>query len=225
MVEIELPGKVLILGGRTGIGRAVADWCGEQAIVWSRSTNGVDATDAESVRAATEEFLAENGAPWALVHSVGDFDEQPLLETSDDLYRHLLENNLTSAFLAAKALVPSMVKAGRGRVIYFGAAGVGDATAKTRAPIYFAIKAGLLSMVRSLAKEIARSGVTVNMVSPGIIRHAVSHAESQDRMESKVPLGRSGTVEDLRSAIEMLLSEGSGYLTGEDIHVDGGLRL
>jgi 3-oxoacyl-[acyl-carrier protein] reductase len=110
-------------------------------------------------------------------------------------------------------------------VVLFAASGAADPTAKTRAPIYFAVKAAVVSMARSLAREVAPSGVTVNVVSPGIIRHATSHAESQDRMESKVPLGGAGTVDDVVGTVEFLLSDAGRYVTGEELNVDGGLRL
>lgn len=220
----KLPGPMLVVGGRTGIGRAIASWYpGSQ--VWSRSTNGVDATDPDSIRAASEQYLGEHGAPYALIHSVGDFEERSLLDTSDESMRHLLESNLCSAFHVTQALVPAMIEAGRGRVLLFGAAGVGQATAKVRAPWYFAVKAALLSLTRSLAKEAAAGGVTVNMISPGLILHENSHAESQKRMESRVPLGRVGSPEDLRGAVDTLLGDGGRYVTGDEWTIDGGLSL
>ena len=215
---------ILVVGGRTGIGAAVAEWFPERAVVWSRST-GVDATDPESVARGTEQLIAARGTPWAVVHTVGDFDEESLLETSDAHYRHMVESNLTTAFVVLRALTPHLVAAERGRIVLFGAAGVSDATAKSRSPVYFAVKAAVVSLARSLARDVAASGVTVNVVSPGIIRHPDSHATSQDRMQVLVPAGRAGTVDDCRSTIEWLLSPASGYVTGEEIVVDGGLRL
>ncbi len=218
--------RILVVGGLSGIGAGVVARLGaERCSVWSRRAGGVDVTDAGSVAAAARAFLEERGAPFGLVHAVGDFDERPLLETDDAFYRHLLDSNLTSAFLVVRALVPAMVAAGRGRVVLFAAAGAGDPTAKTRAPVYFAAKAAVLSLARSLARDVARSGVTVNVVSPGVIRHPTSHTVSQDRMESKVPAGRSGTVADVAAAVAYLLSDAAAYVTGDELTVDGGLRL
>ncbi len=216
---------ILVVGGAAGIGAAVADWFRPDSVVWSRREGGVDATDPESVAPAAERYLREHGAPFGVVHTVGDFDERPLLATDDRLYRHLLDSNLTSAFLVARALVPSMVAAGRGRVIFCSAAGAADPRAHPRSPLYFAAKAALVSMARSLAMEVAASGVTVNVVAPGVIRHAHSHAASQDRVESEVPLRRPGVVDDLRGVFELLLGAGGAYVTGEEITVDGGLRM
>jgi 3-oxoacyl-[acyl-carrier protein] reductase len=215
---------ILIVGGLSGIGAGLANDLGARCEVWSRRT-GVDATNEKSVREAATRFLAEHGAPFGLVHCVGDFAEASVLGTNSDLYHHLLENNLTSAYLVTRHLVPAMVTAGRGRVIFFATAGVEDQTAKTRAPVYFAAKAALVSLARSLAKEVAPSGVCVNVISPGIIRHETSHHESQDRMESKVPVGRGGTVDDVIPVIRLLLSEEGSYITGSNLTVDGGLSL
>jgi len=217
-------GPILVVGGLAGIGAGLARELGDDCVVWSRRT-GVDATDEASVQQAAAAFVSEHGAPFGLVHCVGDFAEAPLLETDSDLFHHLLENNLTSAYLVARHLVPAMVAAGRGRVIFFATAGVEDQTAKTRAPVYFAAKAALVSLARSLAKEVAPSGVTVNVVSPGIIRHETSHHESQDRMESKVPMGRPGSVDDVIPIVRLLLSEEGSYITGSNLTVDGGLSL
>ncbi|MBK8977812.1 MAG: SDR family oxidoreductase [Planctomycetes bacterium] len=217
--------RILVVGGLTGIGAGVARWFEDRAVVWSRRANGVDAADAGSVQAAAERFLAEHGAPFGLVHAVGDFDERPLLGGDAEHDRHMLASNLTSALNVTRALVPSMVAAGRGRVVLFGAAGCADPSAKLRAPVYFAVKAALASLVRSLALEVAPAGVTVNLVSPGIIRHPHSHAQSQDRMSARVPMERDGAVDDLRGVVELLLGDGGAYLTGEELTVDGGLRL
>lgn len=218
------PNPILVVGGLSGIGAGLVRELGEGYVVWSRRA-GVNATDEKSVKQAAAALLAEHGAPFGLVHCVGDFAEAPLLETDGDLYRHLLENNLTSAYLVTRHIVPAMVEAGRGRVIFFATAGVEDQTAKTRAPVYFAAKAALVSLARSLAKEVAPSGVCVNVISPGIIRHETSHHESQDRMESRVPVGRSGTVGDMMGVIRLLLSDEGSYITGSNFTVDGGLSL
>jgi NAD(P)-dependent dehydrogenase (short-subunit alcohol dehydrogenase family) len=213
--------KILILGGLSGIGAGVAERLGDRSIVWSRRT-GVDATDEASLARA---LRALGEPPFGLVHCVGDFAERPLLATEPALYHELLASNLTSAFLVARTLVPAMCARGRGRVIFFSAAGAEDRRAKTRAPVYFALKAALCSLARSLAVEAGRSGVTVNVVSPGLILHEHSHAESQRRMQHKVPLGRLGSAGDVAAAVEYLLSDAAAYVTGAELTVDGGLAV
>ncbi len=216
--------RILVTGGLSGIGAGVVEEYGQRCVNWSRRS-GVDVCDDSSVKEATAALLAEHGAPWALLHCVGEFTEAPLLGTDPAVFQRMLDSNLRSAFLVLRHVVPAMVQAKRGRVLLFAAAGADQSTAKTRAPAYFAAKAGLVSLARSLAKEVAASGVTVNVLSPGIIRHESSHQESQDRMQSKVPAGRAGQVADLMPAIRMLLAEDAGYITGQDLAVDGGLGL
>jgi NAD(P)-dependent dehydrogenase (short-subunit alcohol dehydrogenase family) len=216
-------GRMLVVGGTGGIGAGIAA-AYPDAIVWGRRA-GVDATDPEQVVRASAEFLGRHGPPLALVHAVGDFDERPALASDLPFYRWMLDSNLTSAFLILRALLPAMAAARRGRVILFAAAGVEDQTAKVRAPLYFAAKAALVSLARSLAKEVAASGVTVNVISPGVIRHPASHRASQDRIGPKVPLGREGSVADVVALVGWLLSDGASYVTGANLTVDGGLAL
>jgi NAD(P)-dependent dehydrogenase (short-subunit alcohol dehydrogenase family) len=215
---------ILVTGGLSGIGAAVAAEYGDSCTSWSRRS-GVDVTDQDSLRRATDQYLEAVGTPFGLLHCVGDFDEQPLLESDLAHFEQMLNSNLTSAYLVSRIVVPTMVAAGRGRVVFFGAGGVESQTAKARAPVYFAMKTALLSMTRSLALEVAGAGVTVNMISPGIIRHETSHRQSQDRMEAEVPLGRAGTVEDIIGAVQLLLSPQGSYITGSNLTVDGGLSL
>jgi NAD(P)-dependent dehydrogenase (short-subunit alcohol dehydrogenase family) len=217
-------GRILVTGGLSGIGAAVVSEFGDRCVVWSRR-GGVDTTDEDSVRAATADLLESGGPPFALVHCVGDFDEQTLLDADTAHYRHMVESNLTSAFLLSRHVVAAMRDNRRGRVIFFAAGGVENRTASTRAPIYFAVKAALVSMARSLAAEVAPQNLTVNVISPGIIRHETSHASSQDRMEPRVPLGRAGTTDDLIPLIRHLLSDAAAYTTGTNLTVDGGLSL
>ncbi len=216
--------RILVTGGHSGIGAGVVSGYGDRCVVWSRRS-GVDLTDDESVQRATVELLESGGPPHGLVHCVGDFDEQTLLDADLAHYRHMVESNLTSAFLLMHHVVPPMRDAGGGRVIFFAAGGVESQTASTRAPVYFAAKAALVSMARSLALELAPCGITVNVVSPGIIRHDTSHRESRDRMEARVPLGRAGTVEDVIGLVRLLLSDEGSYITGTNLTVDGGLSL
>lgn len=216
--------KILVVGGSGGIGAGIVEAYGDRAVVFSRR-GGVDATDPQQLDAAVEGLVSQHGVPFALVHSVGEFAERGILDTELSLFRRLVDSNLTSAFCVCRAVLPHMVRKGRGRVVLFAAAGAQGDRAMTRAPIYFAAKAALLSMARSLAAEVASAGVTVNVISPGIIRHPTSHTQSQDRMQSRVPLGRSGSVGDVLGVVRLLLCEEGSYITGANFAVDGGLSL
>jgi NAD(P)-dependent dehydrogenase (short-subunit alcohol dehydrogenase family) len=212
---------ILVVGGRTGIGAAIAARYGDRSVVWSRQL-GVDATDEAQVAAAAARLL-ERSAPFAWIHAVGDFDERPGLEADLNHCRHMLDSNFLTAVIVARAVLPAMLAARRGRVVLFGVAGLERGSASMRAPIYYAAKAALLSFARSLSVAAAPAGVTVNVISPGIIRHAHSHAASQERMLPRVPLGGAGTVRDVLPQVELLLGEGGRYVTGAHIEIDGGL--
>jgi NAD(P)-dependent dehydrogenase (short-subunit alcohol dehydrogenase family) len=217
-------GRVLVVGGLTGIGAAVVAELGEErCVVWSRRT-GVDATDARAVAGATQALLAQ-GAPWAWVHAVGDFDERPALASDQPFVDAMFASNLTTAWNVMRALVPAMQAKGGGRIVFFGAAGVDKSAGLRRAPAYFAAKAALLTLTRALALDLAAHRITVNMISPGIIRHATSHAQSQARMAPRVPAGRAGTPRDVAGAVRFLLSDDGAYVTGVNLEVDGGLAL
>ena len=108
-------------------------------------------------------------------------------------------------------------------MIGFGAAGVSGA--KGRAPAYFAAKAALGSVVGSLAKEWAKHAITVNLVLPGVIVHRDSDRKLEARLASRVPLGRLGTPSDLCGIVRLLVSDDGGYITGQEIRIDGGLSL
>jgi 3-oxoacyl-[acyl-carrier protein] reductase len=214
---------ILVVGGGQGIGEALAAAWPGRTTVWTR-TRGVDATDPASLRAAFARYAQQHGAPWALVHTVGDFAEQPLLATDPATWRHLFASNVDSAFHTVQAVVPAMVAARRGRVLLFAAAGADKDRGMLRAPAYFAAKAALIQLARSLALEVAPAGVTVNVLAPGLIHHPHSHSASQERMRPRVPLGRLGSVDDVVGAANYLLSPAASYVTGQVWTVDGGLQ-
>ena len=218
-------GTILVVGGGQGIGKAIADAYGDRAVVWTRRT-GVDANDPQSLRAAFATFAREHGAPFAWIHCPGDFAERRLLDTDDATWRHLFASNVDTVFHTMRAVVPAMRDAGRrGRIVLFAAAGVDRNRAIVRAPAYFAAKAAVVQIARSLAAELAGAAITVNVVAPGLIDHADSHRDSQARMLPRVPAGRLGTVGDVTGLVRYLLSPEADYVTGQVLTVDGGLQI
>lgn len=219
-----MPDQLLIVGGGQGIGASIAAAYPDRATVWTRAA-GVDATDPASLQRAFAAFQARHGAPTALVHTIGDFAEQALLATDPGTYRHLFASNVDTVFHTLQAVVPAMVAAGRpGRVILFAAAGVDKDKGMLRAPVYFAAKAAVVQMARSLALEVARHQITVNVIAPGLIHHPRSHQESQARLLGRVPTGRLGTPADVVALVRYLLSPAADYVTGQVLTIDGGLQ-
>ncbi|MEO6594619.1 MAG: SDR family oxidoreductase [Planctomycetota bacterium] len=214
---------ILVVGGGQGIGKAIASEFAERATVWTRHT-GVDAADPDSLRAAFATFQAASGPPWALIHCVGDFREQPLLGTDARTFRDVFASNVDTAFHVLQTIVPAMVAARRGRVILFAASGADKDRAMLRAPVYFAAKAAVVQLARSLAAEVAPAAVTVNVIAPGLIAHSDSHQESQRRMLARVPMARLGSPADIVGAVRYLLSPAADYVTGQVLTIDGGLR-
>ena len=122
-MAVQSSDRLLVTGGLAGIGKGIADSYPGRCDIWSRRT-GVDLTDEASVRDATGRLLEDSGAPFGLLHCVGDFDEVKALDADSSHYRRMLDSNLTSAWLMIRYLVPAMVQLGRGRVVFFAAASV-----------------------------------------------------------------------------------------------------
>lgn len=180
-----------------------------------------DVSDEASVNAAFDEVEAKLGATSILVLNAGILPLVPLEETSTELWERTLAINLTGAFLCARRALPGMRAAGHGRVVGLGAA-VGK-SGGARSAAYAASKAGLMTLVKSIAAEYAHEGITANVVAPALIDTQLLAATHE--VGGRVPVGRLGTPEEVAAAVAFLVSSEAGYITGEVLDINGGTLI
>jgi len=194
----------------------------------------VDLTGAEGAKALFEFAEKELGGFHILVHAAGTLKEAPLGFTSDELWREMLDANLRAAFLVAREASKRFEAAARsspdkktfGRVVFISsaAAKTGDLTRGA----YAAAKGGVLGLTRSLARELARLGVTANAVCPGPVETAMTSGLDEKRraeLAARIPLARFALPEEVAAAIAVRASPAAGYITGQALGVDGGLAM
>ncbi|AEF54893.1 3-oxoacyl-ACP reductase FabG [Marinomonas posidonica] len=243
---MSLEGKIALVTGATrGIGKAIATVLAEQgATVIGTATsesgaqsiseylgeNGkgwvLDVSSSDSVDTVVKEITAEFGAPTILVNNAGITRDNLMMRMKEDEWEQVVNTNLTSVFRVTKACLRGMTKAKFGRVISIssvvGSMGNGGQTN------YSAAKAGLEGFSRSLAAEIASRGITINCVAPGFIETDMTKVlpeEHKAKLVEKVPSARLGQPEEIAAAVAFLASQGAAYITGETLHVNGGMYM
>jgi len=248
-VTTELAGEVaLVTGASRGIGRAIALELARRgatvvgtatteegaAAITQRFTEhalkgrglALNVTDAASVDALYKALEAAEGPPTILVNNAGITRDNLLMRMKPEEWDSIIDTNLTSAFRMCKGAVRGMMKARRGRIITVASVvGVMGNAGQTN---YAAAKAGIIGFSKSLAREIGSRGITVNVVAPGFITTDMTaqlSAEQQEQLAKQIPLGRLGAADDIAHAVAFLASPFAGYITGETLHVNGGMYM
>jgi|tagenome__1003787_1003787.scaffolds.fasta_scaffold20843782_2 NAD(P)-dependent dehydrogenase (short-subunit alcohol dehydrogenase family) len=185
-----------------------------------------DVGDRAFCRALVEQVVAEHGRIDHLVNNAGLLVENSVARMSEEEWDLAVRVNLSGPFHLAQAVLPTMTERGFGRIV-----NIGSVTAVLGSPVevgYGAAKAGLLGMTRSLARAVARKGVTVNLVVPGVYETDMTRAmrpEAQEAIRAMIPLGRRGDPDELAHAVAFLLDDRAGYITGSVVTADGGLSM
>ncbi|MBT2510105.1 3-oxoacyl-ACP reductase FabG [Streptomyces sp. ISL-98] len=226
--------SVLVTGGNRGIGLAVARAlaeAGDKVAVTYRSGEppadlfGVrcDVTDSAAVAAAVEEVAVQQGPVEVLVSNAGITRDGLLLSMAEEDFSSVIDTNLLGAVRVAQQVIPGMLKARWGRLIFISSTtGTAGAPGQTN---YAASKAALIGLARSLAKELGPRNITANAVSPGIIATDMAEGVTGNRMDqllSETSLKRVGTPEEVAAVVRFLASDGSSYVTGANVPVTGG---
>ena len=186
----------------------------------------LDVASEDSVKAFCEEVQEQYGVPEILVNNAGVTRDNILLRMKDQEWEQVINTNLSSIFRMSRALLRGMTKARWGRIINISS--VVGSSGNTGQTNYAASKAGMEGFSRALAQEIGSRGITVNCVAPGFIDTDMTRSlseEQTDSLLSRIPLGRYGTVAEIAAVVGFLASPEAGYITGETIHVNGGMYM
>lgn len=244
-----LKGKVAIVtGGTRGIGRAIAitlaregaiiTLCARDRILLEKiaaqfESLGIqalavkaDVTRPSEVEEMVDACLARYGQVDILVNNAGITRDNLLLRMKDEEWDAVLDANLKGAFYCTRAVLRRMIKQRGGRIISLtSVVGVMGNAGQAN---YAAAKAGIVGLTKATAREVASRGITVNAVAPGFIETDMTHAldpELQERLRSQIPLGRFGKAEEVAELVAFLASDRSAYITGQIIHLNGGLWM
>jgi 3-oxoacyl-[acyl-carrier protein] reductase len=187
---------------------------------------GFDVAVGTEVDAAVRELVARLGKVDILVNNAGVSVDALIMRTSDDQWQRVLDVNLKGVFNCTKSAARPMMRARSGRIINLGS--VVGVAGHTGQAAYAAAKAGIIGFTKSTARELASRGITANVVAPGFIETDMTEsldANARDMYRAMIPLGRLGRGEDVAAAVTFLAGAGGGYITGQVIHVNGGLYI
>lgn len=245
----QLEGKVaLVTGASRGIGQAIARKLGAMgATVMGTATSeggaekitaymqeagiqgkgmALNVTDPAAIDATIKQIADEFGAVTILINNAGITRDNLLMRMKEEEWGDIMDTNLTSIYRVSKACLRGMMKARSGRIISITS--VVGAMGNAGQSNYAAAKAGVMGFSRSLAREVASRGVTVNTVAPGFIDTDMTKAlpdEQKDALKVQIPAGALGQPEDIANAVAFLASDESSYVTGQTLHVNGGMYM
>ncbi len=247
MSEQPLKGEVaLVTGASRGIGAAIADELAARGatVIGTATTDGgalaigerltasggygrkLDVTQPGGIEALIDALSSEFGGISILVNNAGITRDNLLMRMKDEDWQAILDTNLTSVYRASKAVMRGMMKARRGRIVNI--ASVIGVTGNAGQANYAAAKAGIIAFSKSLAKEIGSRGITVNVVAPGFIATDMTADlpdTAKQAMLGQIALGRLGEPADIARAVAFLAGPEAGYITGETLHVNGGMYM
>jgi 3-oxoacyl-[acyl-carrier protein] reductase len=237
----------LVTGASRGIGRAIAGVLASQglAVIGTATTDAgasaigqalaghagcsgirLDVTDGAALDAAVDAIVKQHGALHVLVNNAGITRDQLAMRMKDDDWDAVLDTNLKAVFRACRAVMRPMMKQRHGRIVNITS--VVGASGNAGQANYAAAKAGVAGLTRALARELGSRSITVNCVAPGFIATDMTDALSDTQKAAllgQVPLGRLGSADEVAHAVAFLASPQAGYITGAELHVNGGMYM
>lgn len=246
--NIEIQKIALVTGASRGIGKAIAEALGKQGITvigTATSESGaqqiserfkaegikgrgmvLNVKNAEAVEAVVKQIGDEFGAITILVNNAGITKDNLLMRMKEEEWSEVIDTNLSAIYRVSKACLRGMTKARWGRIINITS--VVGAMGNAGQSNYAATKAGAAGFARSLAAEVGSRNITVNSVAPGFIDTDMTHVlpeEQKQALQSRIPLGRLGKPEEIAAVVTFLASDAASYVTGETLHVNGGMYM
>ena len=238
----------IVTGGGQGIGRAIVLDLAEigvdvvvadinidaaESAAAEAAAAGIDAlaiqvnvADSKNVEAMIEKTVEKYGRIDHLVNNAGITRDALIIRMGDDAWQAVIDINLTGTYLCSKAVVRIMMKQRSGRIVNISS--VVGAMGNAGQTNYAASKAGVIGLTKSLAREVASRGINVNVVAPGFIQTAMTDGlpeKARDELVTLIPNGRLGLPEDVSAAVKFLLSDDASYITGQVLHVNGGMYM